>query len=58
MLSYTPWRLRPLKGAGALGHILLYMALSGNCLRRVLTPDGRCFSWAATAARIEGAASF
>ena len=34
------------------------LPLSGNCLRRALTPGGRCFSWAATAARIVVAVRF
>lgn len=44
MLSFTPLRLRPLKGAGAVGQISLNMALGGDCLRRVLRGQ-RCFSW-------------
>lgn len=52
MLSFTPLRLRPLKGAGAVGHNLLYMALGGDCLRRVLRAR-RCFSWATPVAREE-----
>lgn len=50
IVLHPPGACAPQWGAGSVGHSLLYMAISGNCLRRVLAPDGRCFSWAAPAA--------